>query len=178
MYVFVQRVGVRSTVWKTYQSSFRRPFIGNPLGTHVREDWRGWITMADTLGGTFGSLAIRNNIPLQRFSTALLDENGQTWPVETLQAMLRSQRVLLNGDHKQLQKGVSEVKLRHSGFATSLMERMGHTLGFVMLIPDYRSHPAVVSVFPISSTTDSSKVPDLQMNLVPFRESTGQVTSE
>ena len=56
------------------------------------------------LGGTLGSLALGRTIPAQRFSTTLLEENGQTWPVETIQALLRSERAFLIGDHKQLKK--------------------------------------------------------------------------
>ena len=56
------------------------------------------------LGGTLGRLALGRTIPAQRFSTTLLEENGQTWLVETIQALLRSERAFLIGDHKQLQK--------------------------------------------------------------------------
>ena len=56
------------------------------------------------LGGTLGSLALGRTIPAQRFSTTLLEENGQTWPVETIQALLRSERAFLIGDHKQFKK--------------------------------------------------------------------------
>ena len=56
------------------------------------------------LGGTLGSLALGRTIPAQRFSTTLLEENGQTWPVDKIQALLRSERAFLIGDHKLLIK--------------------------------------------------------------------------
>ena len=40
-----------------------------------------------------------------------------------------------------------EVKLQWSGFATSLMERLGYTLGMCVLEMNYRSHPNVVTPF-------------------------------
>ena len=61
-------------------------------------------TEVDVGHGTLGSLGLGRTIPAQRFSTTLLEENGQTWPVETIQALLRSLRAFIIEDHKQLQK--------------------------------------------------------------------------
>ena len=53
-------------------------------------------------------------------------------------------------------KNVREVKLQWSGFATSLMERLGYTLGMCVLEMNYRSHPNVVT--PLSDLFYASMV--------------------
>ena len=102
---------------------------------------------AELVGGTLGSLALGTLIPSQEWSTVVAEENGQTWEVETLQALLRCKRAILVGDPSQLKRSVREPMLKNSGLDTSAMERLGRQLSKSVLRRNYRSHPSCVRHF-------------------------------
>ena len=110
------------------------------------------------MAGTLGSLGLGGVIRKEVFDAAVLEENGQTWECESIQALSRSKCGVLIGDHKQLRKSVTEAKLQNTRFGSSLMERLAEVpgIGVCTLDQNYRSHPEVVR--PFSDLIYASKV--------------------
>ncbi|MCY3413258.1 MAG: AAA family ATPase [Candidatus Heimdallarchaeota archaeon] len=92
------------------------------------------------------------------FDYSLLDEAAQMTEPETLKAVLRAQRVILVGDHQQLQPIVKSSKAKINNLQKSMFERLASVDSiqnhrFTLLQYQYRMHDEILK-FPNQSFYD------------------------
>ncbi len=96
----------------------------------------------------------------QQFDLAVLDEACQCTEAAIWQAMLRSEKLVLAGDHCQLPPTVVSEAAAKQGFAQSAMERLIEHFGpeiFRRLVVQYRMHETIME-FPSRMFYDSQLV--------------------
>ncbi len=76
-----------------------------------------------------------------KFDTAIIDEASQSLEPECWNAILRSKRVILAGDHKQLPPTVKSKKSEELGLSTTLLDRLSEVPEIsTVLRTQYRMH--------------------------------------
>ena len=125
--VEIRRYGRR--VARGYEGSLSDILLDSICTSQVSEEidygrYQEELDAAELLVGTLGSIGLGKLVPLQIFDTCVLEENGQTWEVETVQALMRSCHGILIGDQNQLKRNVKNQSLKGSNFDTSAMERL------------------------------------------------------
>ncbi len=80
-----------------------------------------------------------------RFDTVIIDEASQALEAESWTAMVRGDRTIMAGDHRQLPPTVKSKKAEDLGLAETILDRMMDHLGeSYMLDTQYRMHPAIL----------------------------------
>ncbi len=83
----------------------------------------------------------------RRFDLVVIDEACQSTEPGCWPAILRADRVVLAGDHRQLPPTLLSVQAAREGFAISLMERLVNTYGDLVtrqLTVQYRMHTSIM----------------------------------
>lgn len=87
-----------------------------------------------------------SNIKDLKFRTCIIDEASQTLEPECWNAMLKAERTILVGDHKQLPPTVKSQDAINLGFETTLLDRMTSTIKHSYLLKEqYRMNDKILA---------------------------------
>jgi len=80
-----------------------------------------------------------------KFQTVIIDEASQALEPECWTAMLKGNRVILAGDHKQLSPTIKSKEAEKLGLSTTLLDRMSPVLKYkYLLTTQYRMHEQIL----------------------------------